>query len=183
MIIDLQALPRLRSIFDHLRSGRHLCVDDGALYLELRDKHEAYDRLFGGLGFELVEHARGFYYFRTDADLGKEAAQMVVFFFVLVEAWGDAGRDLEEVAFAPAGHRIDTLPHFTRSSWKQCMTEAGVADEAALGDVVRRLERYGFARRTDNGHFRFCTPAWRFFDLCLEILPTEGEAGAEPVLE
>ncbi|MGH7440573.1 MAG: condensin complex protein MksE [Polyangiaceae bacterium] len=169
MIEDVTQLPHPDRLFEMLRSGRHLCADDGTLYVALRAEYDGYSRLFGCLGFELVESSRGFYYFRTDGDLGKEAAQLAVFFFVLVEFWGDTGGDLEATAFDPVGLAVDELPHLTRETWRQCMAEADVHDFNDLAEVVRRLERYGFATEAGPGRFRFRTPAWRFLDLCAEV--------------
>lgn len=169
MIVDLDTLPHLSDLFNKLRSGRHLCVDDGALYLALRANFEAYRAVFGAIGFELVQHDRGFCYFRSDADLGKDATQFAVFFFVLVEAWGDAGLDIEATAFSPGGHHIADLPHFSRERWHDCMVEAGVPSPDNLGDLIRRLDRYGFAERPDDERFRLRVPAWRFFDLCRDV--------------
>lgn len=166
MIQELLRKPHLREVFDRLRSGRHLCADDGSLFLALRADFEAHRDLFGALGFELVQHDRGFYYFRSEVDLGKEATQLAVFFFVLIEAWGDDGKDLEGTAFDPRGHAIAELPHLSRDSWRRCLAEAGVKGSEDLEEVVRRLDRYGFAERVDGDRFRFRVPAWRLFELC-----------------
>jgi len=178
-IVDLEDKAHLPELFDRLRSGRHLCADDGPLYLALRADYATHRTLFAALGFDLVEHDRGFYYFQSEEDLGKEAAQLVVFFFVLVEAWGDAGKDLEAITFDPAGHPVSDLPHMTRESWRRCMAEANVTTDDDLWNVVRKLERYGFAERLDDQRFRFRAPAWRFFDLCLEVW-REAEPPAVP---
>lgn len=172
--------PHLKDAFNLLRAGKHLSADDGPVFLALRADYEAYRTLFGALGFDLVQHDRGFYYFQSAEELGKEAAQLVVFFFVLVEAWGDAGRDLEATAFEPGGHGLDDLPHFSRESWRACMTEAGVPDAAELGNLVKKLERYGFTERVGEDRFRFRTPAWRFFDLCLDVWEESEAASSDP---
>ncbi len=161
--------PHLKDAFNLFRTGKHLSADDGPLFLAVRADYEAYRTLFGALGFNLVQHDRGFYYFQSAEDLGKEAAQLVVFFFVLVEAWGDAGLGLEATAFEPGGHALKDLPHFSRESWRACMTEAGVPDADELENLVKKLERYGFSERVGEDRFRFRTPAWRFFDLCREM--------------
>ncbi len=181
-IDDLVEKPYLREAFNLLRAGRHLSADDGPVFLALRTDFDEFRTLFAALGFDLVGHDRGFYYFQSGEDLGKEAAQLVVFFFVLVEAWGDAGHDLEATAFDPGGHVIDDLPHFTRESWRACMGEAGVPDATELTNLVKKLERYGFTERVGDDRFRFRTPAWRFFDLCLEVWQ-ETEAGTEDIAE
>jgi hypothetical protein len=139
------------------------------MYLELRANFDAYRALFTALGFQMVEHARGFYYFRSDAELGKEALQFAVFFFILVEAWGDEGMDLEAAAFDPNGHLVTDLPHFSRESWRQCLREAEAGGETELLEIVGRLVRYGFAERLPEDRIRFRVPVWRFFDLCLDL--------------
>lgn len=179
-MIDLEGKLHLADLFDRLRSGRHVCADDGPPYLALRADYAMHRDLFGALGFRLVEHERGFYYFQSDAELGKEATELAVFFFVLVEAWGDAGRDIERTAFDPGGHQVAELPHLTRESWRRCMAEAGVPDSDALADTVRKLDRYGFAERLDDFRFRFRTPAWRFLDLCADVWREAQEQPGSP---
>lgn len=169
-VLNLEGKEHLPELFDKLRSGRHLCADDGPVYLSLRAEYSTYRMLFGALGFELIEHERGFYYFRSTEELGKEATQLAVFFFVLVEAWGDAGKDLAVTAFDPGGHALSDLPHMSRDSWRRCMAEAGVGTTDELGRVVLRLERLGFTERIAEDRFRFRPPAWRFLDLCLDVL-------------
>jgi hypothetical protein len=181
MTVDLAELAHLSEAFDRLRSGRHLCADDGAIYLALRANYDAYDAVFEALGFDLVRHERGFLYFRSDAELAKEATQLAVFFFVLVQAWGDAGSDIEASAFDPAGLEIAKLPHFSRDSWRECMAQSGTHDEEGLADVVRRLERNGFVERLSDDRFRFRAPAWRFLDLCREVEEAQGLSGDAPL--
>ena len=76
MTVDLDDLTHLSELFTKLRSGRHLCVEDGPLYLSLRANYERYEAIFRALGFELVQHHREFYYFQSDADLAKESARL-----------------------------------------------------------------------------------------------------------
>jgi chromosome condensin MukBEF MukE localization factor len=181
--VDLAALPHLSAVFDRLRSGRHLCADDGPLYLALRAEYAAYDAVFSALGFDLVQHERGFFYFQAEAELGKEATQLAVFFFVLVQAWADAGHDIESSAFDPGGFLIAKLPHFSRDSWGEIMSQSGTSNPEELDEVVRRLERYGFAERIGDDRFRFRTPAWRFLDLCRDVWDRFGEPNGNTPIE
>jgi hypothetical protein len=182
-VVELDGKHHLPELFDKLRSGRHLSADDGALYLALRTDFAEYRALFEAIGFDLVEHERGFYYFRSTDDLGKEATQLAVFFFVLVEAWGDAGKDLEATAFDPAGHALSALPHMSRDSWRRCLAEAGIANDDEIAKVVQRMERLGFTERLADDRFRFRTPVWRFFDLCRDVLAEAESAAAEGELQ
>lgn len=174
--VDLESLGLLSEIFERLRLGRHLCPDDGPLYLALRSDYESYRAIFDALGFTLVQHEREFYYFQSGDDLGKEAASLVVFFFVLIEAWGDNHEDLEMTAFALEGHALAELPHLTRESWRRCMAEANVSSQHDLEAVVTKMARYGFIERIGDDRFRFRAPAWRFFDLCLDVWQETEEA-------
>jgi len=178
MTFNLDELPHLSDIFQKLRGGKHLCADDGPLFIALNAHYERFAAFFKAIGFDLVKHERGFCYFQAEAELGKEASQLAVFFFVLMEAWGDAGKDVEETAFALSGHRCSELPHLSRESWRQCMAEAGIEDKNKMIGLIRRMERYGFTEWLDDDSFRFRTPAWRFFDLCNDIAK-EAAAAAE----
>jgi len=168
MVVDLGSVPNLAEIFARLRRGYHVSADDGPLYLALRGNSEALRTLFGALGLALAEHQRGFYYLESEADVGKEAMQFCVFFLILVEAWGDEGRDIEHTAFSPGGHEIARLPHYSRESWRQCMLAADAGEPSQLTDIIRNLERHGFVLRLTEERFRMKAPAWRFLDLCSE---------------
>ena len=180
MTFDLEDLPHLSDIFQKLRGGKHLCADDGSLFNSLNAHYAHFAAFFKAIGLELMKHERGFYYFQAEVELGKEATQLAVFFFVFMEAWSDSGKDVEEAAFTPSGHSCSELPHLSRESWRQYMAEAGVDDPDKLRWLLRRMERYGFTEWIDDDLFRFRTPAWRFFDLCDEIAK-EAISAAEEV--
>lgn len=173
---DLSQLPELEQLFSDLRLGKHICAEDGSTYYLLRDHFEDYARLFSALGFELRSHERGFFYFHAGGDLGKEATQMAVFFFVLVDALGNEGANVRDAIFEQ-DHRIDELPHFKLESHRQCLAEVDVNDPDDLDKVIGRLERYGFVETSNRGTFGFRSPAWRFVDLCYEAASDEA---AEP---
>lgn len=177
-LTELSELTHLAQLFDRLRMGRHICIEDGALYLALRGGFEAYRTVFEALGFELIQHVQGFYFFLSEEELGKNASRMAVFFWVLIEAWGDQGHDLERKVFDRAGHSLVDLPHFKRESWRQCMADVGVSTTDELTLVVRRLEQYGFAKRLTGERLRFMKPAWRFLELSIDVI---AESDQEPV--
>ena len=171
---SLQQLERLPEIFDRLRLGGHICPEDGAIYYQLRSDFESYRAAFETLGFELAAHERGFYYFVASGELGKEASQMAVFFFVLVDALGNEGQNVREAVFE-GEHTIDDLPHFRLESHRQCLSEVDIHDRDDLETIVKRLARYGFAELRTADRFRFRPPAWRFVDLCYEAADAQEE--------
>jgi hypothetical protein len=178
-------LPRLREVFDALRRGGHLCPEDGELYWALRDHRDAYAALFERLGFRLEAHPRDFFYFRGEGNLSDAGARMALFVFVLVEALADQGAAVEE-ALLTRTFGVAELPHLGSERYRAYLREAGIEGEEGLEGVVRNLERFGFARRLGEGRFQFRPPAYRFLDLCLQVLAdapaaerAEGGSGAE----
>ena len=169
---DLSELPKLEEIFGDLRRGRHICAEDGMAYYHLRDQFREYRRLFAALGFDLQRHDQGFFYFCDRGELGKQASEMAVFFFVFVDALGDEGASIRETLFEQQ-HRVDDLPHFRRESHRQCLAEVGIDGTEDLRKVVRRLDRYGFAEASSAGSFRLRKPAWRFVELCYDAADDE----------
>lgn len=176
------ALPHLREIFDLLRRGRHICEADADYYWALKDSLEKYAAFFDQLGFSLVEHGRGFYYFHEPVTFSDRARRMAVFMFILVEHLADRGEAIEETLLSRL-FRIDELPHFRSDRYRGYMKEADIAGEVDLANVLRGMELLGFVKREDEGSFRFQRPIYRFMDLCLEVLndgePAEPAAGAD----
>lgn len=162
-------LPRLKEVFEALRRGRHLCPEDGDLYWALRDHREAYGDLFGRLGFRLEAHPRDFFYFAGEGSLSDVGVRLALFVFILVEALADQGAAVEE-ALMTRTFSVADLPHLGSERYRAYLREAGVEGEEGLEGVVRYLERYGFARRQGDGGFRFRPPAYRFLDLCQQVL-------------
>lgn len=159
----------LKEVFDLLRSGKHICSAELKAYYSLRDNFEHYHLLFQGIGFDLVAHEKGFYYFQADRELTKDGSQMIVFFFVLAEFWSEQDLNLHDAAFSSEGHKIAHLPHMTRPSWKTCMEEVAINSDTDLRSVLKSLERSGFAQPVDEDSFRFLPPAWRLFEMCNDV--------------
>jgi hypothetical protein len=162
-------LPRLADIFDKLRLGWHLCSLDGELYWLLDGQRDAYTRLFEQLGFRLEKHQRDFYYFSDTRNFTTTSQRMALFVFVLVESVADQGKPIEETLMTRV-FRYDELPHLQSDRYRSVMKEAETGTEEELVALVRSLERFGFAERVDDASFRFRPPAYRFLDLCYEIL-------------
>lgn len=167
--MKLDELPRLAEIFDQLRRGRHICRDDGDIYWLLQNHRQAYEGLFGALGFRLEAHPREFFFFRGEGSLSKQAIKMALFFFILVEWRADLG-DFVERALLDGEFEARDLPHLQVDRYRAAMRDVEVATPDDLLDVIRSMEGFGFAHRLDGDRFRLRTPALRFVDLCHEIL-------------
>ena len=162
-------LPHLSEIFDVLRRGRHLCAADGKLYQALREHLDAYQDLFQHLGFHLQVHQRDFFYFQGKDSLSPQASRMAVFVFILIEALSDQGESLVDTLMTRTFATAE-LPHLKSVRYRTYLKEAGVISEDDLGGILRQLERFGFIQRLPDETFSFRTPAYRFFDVCVEIL-------------
>ena len=167
-------LPHLREIFDALRRGRHLCAADGKLYWALRDNLDAYLNLFHHLGFHLQVHGRDFFYFRGRDSLSPQASRMAVFVFILIEALSDQGESVVD-SLMTRTFAVPDLPHLKSARYRTYLKEAGAQNEDDLRTILRQLDRFGFIQRHTDDTFSFRTPAYRFFDVCVEILNHEEE--------
>jgi Condensin complex protein MksE len=165
-------LPYLAAIFNDLRRGRHICAEDGVLFSTLRDHFDSFSDLFRNLGFSLESHSRDFYYFRSsEGSLSDSASRMAVLFFILVETASGKGEAVED-SIMSGTFEIGDLPVFKSDRYRMYMHEAGVDDEEGLMNVIRSMERLGFVQRRERS-FRFRVPAYRLFDLCVQILKAE----------
>ena len=167
-------LPHLAEIFEKLRRGHHICAFDGELYRALDHHQAAFAELFAGLGFQLIVHHRGFFYFHAQGKPSDSAARMALFVMILVEDLSNRGQDVEQTLLGEP-FDINELPHLASERHTRIMNEAGVHDIDDLGRVVAQLERFGFARRSGPSVFSFRPPACRFLDLCLEVLDDDDE--------
>lgn len=162
-------LPNLGEIFDVLRRGRHLCAADGKLYWALRENLDAFQNLFHHLGFRLQVHQRDFFYFRGKDSLSLQASRMAVFVFILIESLSDQGEPVVDTLMTRT-FSIPELPHLKGARYREYLKEAGASSEDDLYGIMRQLERFGFIQRHTDDTFNFRTPAYRFFDVCIEIL-------------
>ena len=163
------ALPLLSEVFEALRRGRHLCAEDGKPYWALRENLAAFQDLFSHLGFRLTVHERDFFYFRGRDSLTPLASRLAVFVFILIESLSDQGEPVVDTLMTRT-FAIPDLPHLKGARYRAYLKEAGATSDDDLRGIVRQLDRFGFAQRLTDDTFRFRTPAYRFFDLCVEIL-------------
>jgi hypothetical protein len=171
-------LPHLGEIFDNLRRGRHLCAADGKLYWALRENLDAYQNLFHHLGFRLQVHQRDFFYFRGKDSLSLQASRMAVFVFILIESLSDQGDPVVDTLMTRT-FSVPDLPHLKGARYRAYLKEAGSSSEDDLRGIVRQLERFGFIQRHTDDSFTFRTPAYRFFDVCIEILNRDEDSSTE----
>lgn len=161
------ALPGAKDIFDHLRRGYHLSIDDGQIYHDLKANLEKYDQWFAALGLQLREHPEGFYYLRGTGTLSKTGQQLGLFMLILIDSLANQPVEIEkqllEGTFVP-----DSLPHLRRDRYAQYMKSVGVATDEDILRVINALQRLGFAVQEADDSFRFKAPVYRFLDLCLE---------------
>jgi chromosome condensin MukBEF MukE localization factor len=182
---DLAELPYLEQIFDDLRRGKHLAEGDGPHVHALRENVEAYARLFDALGFTLVQHPRGFFYFSADpsSTVTDQAGRMAVFTFILVESLADQGKQVEETLMTHT-FNVDELPHLSTDRFVTYMRDVGVISVDDIRQVLKNMRRLGFAELVGDDLFRFRTPAYRFLDLCSELAAEQGESAPdEPTSE
>jgi hypothetical protein len=168
----------MAEIFDALRKGRHVCSEDGGLFLALRDNRDAYEMLFTNLGFDFQEHSRGFFYFRGDSQLSEGAERMAVFMFVLIEALATQGHPVEE-ALMTRRFNLNELPHFQGERSRQYMKEVGVGSADDLPALLKNMGRLGFAEVAPDRTFRFRVPVCRFLELCTDFIAKDEEDSDE----
>jgi len=172
-------LPMLQEVFTELRKGRHICIEDGAIYEALAGNHDLYQSLFTALGLNLVFHGRGFFYL-DDESSPRTAQKMILFTAILVEALDDQGvnldTDLIQVPINPS-----KLPHLQHEKYTRVMAEVDVKTEEGLIKVLDSMKRYGLAEPDKAGIWHFRTAAYRLLDIlnmagrCLK--PSEDPGG------
>lgn len=180
--LTADALPaRLNDVFRLLRRGRHICLDDGAVYRDLEREEDRYRVVFAGLGYDLVHHAQGFYYLKGGPSLSSKRLQAVTLFLLLLfqdleenklndrdRSWV---RTLTERAFS-----VESLPHFATTERRDQMAALGVTRESLAPQVLRTLKSLGMLEMIGDGRFRLRTPVYRFVDLVLEYADEDWNA-------
>jgi hypothetical protein len=94
---------------------------------------------------------------------------MAVFVFILIEFLSDQGESVVDTLMTRTFSVVD-LPHFKSARYRAYLKEAGISREDDLHGLLRQLERFGFVQRNTDNTFNFRAPAYRFFDICIEIL-------------
>jgi chromosome condensin MukBEF MukE localization factor len=174
-----EALPeRLATVFRLLRKGRHICRDDGADYRDLAHNEEPYRVLFQGLGYTLVHHGQGFFFFEGTQNLTSQRLQSITLFMLILF------QDLEDRKFQGADRawersllskvfNLDDLPHFHTSQRRSMMLSLNITKDALHEKVLQPMSRMGMLDLIGTNHFHFRSPVYRFIDLCIRFADDE----------
>lgn len=155
-----------------LRTGRHICVEDGANYRIVEQEEDRYRTVLEGLGYELVHHAQGFYYLKGGRTFSSRGLQSITLFVFLLF------QHLEDNKQAEPDHTwmrslttkrfvIDELPHFGTVQHRTMMASLDLTPATLYQRVLRVLQQLGVLEFIDDGSFRFRSPIYRFVDLCM----------------
>lgn len=160
----------LQDIFDGLRNGHHLSVEDEPAFSAVTANYDAYAQYFAPLGLTLVRHERDFFYFEAKtADPPPETlARIAVFSFILIDDAANTGKRIEEFVFT-THFLISRLPHFSLDRYTALLKQVGIADPAALRPILRRMKELGWIKFLSEEEFKFLRPFHRMFDKCLEL--------------
>lgn len=170
MQIELDSLPKLKSVFHQLLSGRHLATDDFDLYHDMQDHETEYECLFAALGYQLRSDQRGFYYMLPESDpvMNVTTRKMSLLVFLLVEHFADEGRD-PVTAVTKGEHDLPALAAALWEKDRQLLSEGGLASADAVEKCfASSFVSLGFAR-IDGNMLRFRPPIARFLDICMEL--------------
>jgi hypothetical protein len=94
--------------------------------------------------------------------------RIAVFSYILIDHAANQGRPIEE--FVMGQHfLVSKLPHFGLDRYAALLRQVDVEDEAGLRQVVRNMERIGWAKFVGEDEFRLLRPFHRILDRCLEM--------------
>ena len=176
---EIQYPPKLEEAFRLLKTGRHICRDDGHVFGDLKQHREMYSQLFSALGFELCYHNRDFFYFKGDNRFRTKGLEQVTLFVLILFQY------LEDTKFQSDNHRqwqstllgklfkINELPHFATNARRRMMQDAGVNKDNFRKQVIDTLKRLGMIEMLDQNIFQFRSPVYRFIDMCIEFSERE----------
>ena len=173
---------RLAEVFRSLRSGRHICRDDVSEYRDLDRNEEQYRAIFAGLGYELVHHGQGFYYFKGGNQLSTQRLQAITLFTMILF------QDLDDKKFQESDRAwerklvtrtftVNELPHFKTPQRRGMLFTVGVDQGNLHEKVLRPMARYGILQILGTDAFQFRSPVYRFVELCMKIAGEDWQFG------
>ena len=178
--IDLQRLPSLRELFEHLNAGKHLNrVAQQRLWAELEREQGHYETLFAALGYTLRIDGRGFAWFHSDegtSNVTKTTRQLALLFMLIFEFKADAGVHLAR--FTEWAIDQSFLLALIEKNTMLLKAEH-LAEVDQLAQLMRTATNYGFAI-ADGAAWRLLPAVFRYLDRFEELAhrDTTGEADA-----
>ncbi len=169
----MNSLPHLRDIFDRLKRGYHISLDDEPEFSALVARFDEYAAWFDALGLKLVRHEREFFYFEPDnsENVPDTLPRIAVFSYILIDHAANQGQPIEEFIFGQ-NFLLTALPHFTLDRYTALLRQVDVNEVKDLGTLLNHMERIGWVRWLGEEEFRFLRPFHRVFSKCLELAQT-----------
>lgn len=178
--IDLQRLPFLRELFEHLNAGKHLNrLAQQRLWAELEREQGQYETLFAALGYALRIDGRGFAWFHSDegtSNVTKTTRQLALLFMLIFEFKADMGVHLARFTEWP----IDQGFLLALIEKNNLLLKAEhLAEVDQLTQLMRTAANYGFAI-ADGASWRLLPAVFRYLDRFEELAhrDTTGEVDA-----
>jgi hypothetical protein len=178
----LHKLPLLSEIFGFLNSGKHLNrLADHRLWAELERERDAYEMLFGALGYVLRVDDRGFAWFQVDdasSNVSKTTRQLALLFMLVFEFQADAGLHLGRFT----DWLIDDKLLTALNEKNRLLLEAeGLADQEQLIQLLKTASNYGFTS-VEGNHWRLLPAVFRYLDRFEELAQAREPRGSLPEL-
>lgn len=178
--VDLGRLTQLRELFRLFNNGKHLNrVAEPALWAELEREQDAYQALFGALGYELRIDGRGFAWFHTEdvtSNVNKATRQLALLFMVIFDTQADAGRPLMRFG----DWIIDANLLQSVHEQHQELLQAEEITLEGLRSLLDTAVRFGFAT-TEGGGWRLLPAVCRYLDHIEELARASREAEDDPL--
>ncbi len=167
--IDLERLPSLRELFEHLNAGKHLNrLAQQRLWAELEREQGQYEALFAALGYALRIDGRGFAWFHFDegtSNVTKTTRQLALLFMLIFEVKADMGVHLARFTEWP----IDQGFLLALIEKNHLLLKAEhLAEVEQLTQLMRTAANYGFAIAEGAG-WRLLPAVFRYLDRFEEL--------------
>lgn len=180
----MNTLPYLQAIFDKLKTGHHLSLEDGPLHAALMQDPDGYTNYFAAIGLTLVRHHREFFYFEAE-DRETESRylpKVAVFCYILIDHTASQGQPIEDTLMTST-FSLRGLPLFALDSHRALLRQVELHEPGDLRGVVNYLERIGWAKWVGFEEFQFLRPFYRMFEKCLELSRLSADRADETVPE
>lgn len=180
----MNTIPHLQAIFEKLKAGYHLSLEDGPMHAALMQDFESYASYFAAIGLTLVRHHREFFYFEAEErDIeSKSLPKVAVFCYILIDHTASQGQPIEDTLMTST-FSLRGLPHFALDSHRALLRQVELNEPDDLRGVVNYLERIGWAKWVAFEEFQFLRPFYRMLEKCLELSQLSANHTDETVAE